>query len=258
MIVESDVKEFVGRLPELCPETVHLCMMAARSRITKHILNTHAKDIVVERDVIRNRENWRVGYVDKIFNLSLLQESGKYSFDRESNRNITIPNVSLGLFSTVNPRSSIVATKELVSDAIKRRFEDPNDIRTFDRIDVEFFGRLHASRWNKSQAKYITLDVDDAEIYKEIYDLVSPFEKLMITKTARGYHIVLNLSGKDIGREFYQPGHGVWPKIHETYNNGGCRVELQRDSQEPIPGTKYAVCIPGQPINTENYVKIIE
>lgn len=52
---ESDVKEFIKRLPEISvePPTVHLAMMCVRSKKVKELLGYKLSDLVVERDIIR-------------------------------------------------------------------------------------------------------------------------------------------------------------------------------------------------------------
>jgi hypothetical protein len=53
--VESDVKEFIKRLPDLSvsPPTVHLVMLCVRSKKVKELLGYKLSDLVVERDIVR-------------------------------------------------------------------------------------------------------------------------------------------------------------------------------------------------------------
>jgi len=57
-----------------------------------------------------------------------------------------------------------------------------------------------------------------------------------MTETSRGYHIVLDISEPEHAKTFYGQ-EKVMQKLGLDYAERG--LEIQRDSQEPIPGTKY-------------------
>jgi len=92
-IIESDVKESIKRLPELSiePISVHLLMMAIRSRKARKLLDTKMKDLVVERKIIRPIPDWKNRYFNTVYNMAVLQFNGKYNV-----KNIIVPKEVLG------------------------------------------------------------------------------------------------------------------------------------------------------------------
>ena len=123
-----------------------------------------------------------------------------------------------------------------------------------DRLDVEFFAALHSHKSNDCPNKFVTVDVDDPEVFKPIMGILESFPIWMVTQTSRGYHIILDISDgpdcKSWGEAFYKPPGGVWLKIHEKYPK---TVEVIQRGQEPIPGTFYHR--PGN--DKPNFVRIL-
>jgi hypothetical protein len=239
ILIEEQAKFFIEKLPAISFDipTLHLLMLGARSRRSKKKYNIKIKDMMFERKFIRPVPNWREIYFEKIYNLAVLQTSGKYYY-----KNIYIASDCLGIFGTVNPRnvnsavSSLISqtfdivfqTKSLKQDKAKKNekeeyidakedSEDEEDVSNdgdisnegkskensekqstkysrnhyISRFDVKYFGRLHRYAY-RDQNNLITIDIDDPTIYPEIRDMLSPMKIWMITKTARGYHIILD------------------------------------------------------------------
>ena len=65
---EDVTKEFIKRLPELSinPPTVHLQMLAARSRKAREIMGLKVHDLVIERKIIRAIPDWRLRYFNSV------------------------------------------------------------------------------------------------------------------------------------------------------------------------------------------------
>jgi len=249
LIKENVVKEFVDKLPDIesIPLSAHLLMLAVRSRFVKAIFNVKIKDMVVERKIIRSNPGWREVYFQKVYNLALLQQQGSYTF-----RNIgQIPSEGRAIFGTLMPRHVGMATKALLTDAMgyfcQEKLSDDGK-RWMGKIDNKFFGALHAHKHRTPMLK--TVDIDDALAYTDVRDTLSSLKNWMTTKTSRGYHIIKDLSAG--GAEEFHRGGGLWDKIHAKW---GDAVELQHDSQEPIPGTLYRKV--DKP-DFLNYVEIIE
>lgn len=242
-VEESQITEFIKRLPDISKElpTVHLIMLAARSRCVEAFCGEKIKDLVVERKIIRPHEDWRLRYEYKLENLVTLQQKGRYDF-----KEYMLPPEAFGLFATIMPRSCKSAIVKLTTDIFKAMSDQEKTLVT--RIDVKFFGKLHGSAYRRP-LNVITLDIDNPDIYKDVRDRVTPLDVWMVTKTARGYHIILDISKKDCAREFHIGG-GIWEQMKQKYKKD---VELQRDPQEPIPGTLYFA--DGKP---QNRVEIIE
>jgi hypothetical protein len=246
---EDVLREFIRRLPEITPSipNVHLIMLAIRSRFAKQQFGIKIKDLVVERKVIRPYADWQKNYFARVFNLATLAQYGYYSYS-----DLRIVPGCFGIYGTIIPRHVKNAIGNILNETTKYLLSnDTTNMNNYiSRLDVRYFGRLHANKDSKA-AKVVTLDVDIPAAYPGIRDMVSPFDVWMVTKTSRGFHIILNLNKRETAKEFYQGG-GVWARILAKYKSA---VELQRDPQEPIPGTLYFR--PDSP-GELNYVEIIE
>lgn len=247
LILEGDVREWVRRLPDLTvnPPMTHLLMLAIRSRKAKEQLGQKMKDLVIERDIIRAMPGWRDRYFNAVCNMAVLKEYGRYEF-----RDITVTPGVTGIFGTVAPRDVMNAVSELVKENVTLAFQH-NDEAMYElaKQTSKYFGLLHKHKTGGFHVS--TVDVDDASIYPQVRDEVSVLPRYMTTKTSRGYHIILNLSRGEDAMAFYRsdkehPGILSKLKLH-------LKVDIQRDAQEPIPGTRYASV---EDIN--NYVRIIE
>jgi hypothetical protein len=100
-----------------------------------------------------------------------------------------------------------------------------------------FFGCLHSHKAKDSGA-FVTLDIDrdDPDLLKMIIEDVKEIPVWMQTETSRGYHLILNVSNRADAAKFYGQ-NGLMQKLGLDFCNR--IVEIQRDSQEPIPGTLY-------------------
>jgi hypothetical protein len=256
---EEDIKEFIKRLPPINQESVHLIMLAVRSRKALKFLGFKIKDLVVERKVLRaglNKENtvnewgwWRSKYFDTVYNYAQLQLNGRYHV-----REMLAPYQSMAIYGTLAPRNVRSAALGLIKDDVD--LLGLNDIAQLAKQSSLWFGKLHATRVKGVHFQTIDLDTMDHLVYTRIRDLVSSFDIWMTTQTARGYHIILDLSKSEHAREFYAPGKNNSPSyaksIIDTY--GPLGVEMQKDSQEPIPGTLYFKDESLEP----NYIEILQ
>lgn len=262
-----------GKNPPLTPPTGHLAMLGVRSRFAKLRFGVKIKDLMVERKVIRPYPDWRETLFGRIYNLATLQEHGHYTFTKQDGERFRITPECFGIYATIIPRHINSAVGNLLHDTINQTMSNDVDGRRryYTKIDTKFFGRLRANKYNKT-FKAITLDIDDPAVYPAVRDMISPFDVWMITKTSRGYHIILDMRNRATAIEFYVP-KGAWDQICKTFRVGKPtpakgkkgkkgkppteefipQVELKRDPQEPIPGTRYYRS--GAP---ENYVEIIE
>lgn len=233
-IKEDELKEFIKRLPELTkePPCTHLVMLAVRSRKAKKIFGIKMSDIVVERKVIRPISQWRERYFSRVCNLAMLQHFGRY----EVKGHYTVPEV-MGIYATICPRDVFKATADMMKDNVSYLYQrDESASLQLSRQYTAFFSKLHkfkSRKWN-----FVTLDIDndDEKLLKEILDRVSMIPIFMVTETSRGYHIVLDISKSSDARMFYGE-EKLMQKLGLDYVSKG--LEIQRDSQEPIPGTKY-------------------
>ena len=279
--VESDVKEFVRRLPELTvsPPTVHLAMLVVRSKKVKELLGYKLSDLVVERDIVRaiksdgglldelelalgeRRASWRDRYFSKIHNLAVLQHHGRYDVKTEKKNISRIPTEAMGILATISPRNVYSATATIMKDNITHLYsrDESADI-SLAMLTSRFFGALHKHKTRDTHFVAIDIDTLDSSIYKDVYDSVSSYPKFMITETSGGYHVVLNLTKSEDAADWHGQNGGQqqlglrYPPIPDPVTaNLRNIIEYQADSQEPIPGTLY--CRKG---GEHHFVRLIE
>ena len=234
LFIEEDVKEFIGRLPNLSldPPSVHLLMLAVRSRKAKTIMGVKIKDLVVERKVIRPSQMWRNRYFSSVYKLALLQNYGLYYYNDR-----VIPSQTMAIYATLSPRNVRAAVADLMKENVTLLYQHDESARyQLTKQDVRFFGHLHRHKLRTTHFVTLDLDVDDRQLLNAILDEVSSFTIFMVTETSRGYHIVLDLTDPDDAREFYGQ-EKMMQKLGLEYAKKG--LEFQRDSQEPVPGTLY-------------------
>jgi len=230
---EADLKEFISRLPELStdPPSVHLVMLAIRSRKAREILGIKIKDLVVERKIVRPN-NWRERYFKHIYNLALLQHYGLYYY-----RGVKIPTEAKAIYASLIPRNVYHAVSDLLKESISLVFQgDDSSKYQLSKLDVRFFGHLHRHKMRPHNYVTLDLDNDDKKILKEILDQVSMLPVFMVTETSRGYHIILDLTRSEDAKAFYEQ-KGIMYNLGLKYADKG--LEFQRDPQEPVPGTLY-------------------
>jgi len=246
ILVEEETKEFISRLPELSvspSSTVHLVMLAVRSRLAREMLGFKIRDLVVERKIVRPIENWRGRYFDVVYNLALLQKYGRHRYRKmlpsREVKYVLIPFEAKAVFGTLSPRN----TRRAVAEVMKRNADelykgDESSKLVLSRQEVLYFGMLH--KYKAQGTAFATLDLDkpDWVLCKEILEIVESagIPIFMVTETSRGYHIVLNLSNPEHARIFYGQ-ESLLHKLRLQYAKEG--LEIQKDSQEPIPGTYY-------------------
>lgn len=257
-IVESDLKYFINKLPDLTDASMaHLIMLAVRSRKAREMLGYKVKDLVVERKIIRRIEDWKDRYFNAVYNLSVLQHEGRFNA-----KGTLAPSEAMGIFATLSPRNVRTALADLMKDNMSMLFTIGND--TYGEVTKQnammelakqtskFFGALHSHRTKSFH--FVTLDIDDDvdRVYKEMMDIVSPLNIWMVTETSRGYHIILDLSKSEDAKAYYgtKPQDGIHFKLQEKFKG---KYDFQRDSQEPCLGTAYY-----RELGKIHYVKLIQ
>ncbi|MDG6989514.1 MAG: hypothetical protein JRN21_09405 [Nitrososphaerota archaeon] len=246
LVDETEVREFIRRLPEITvsPPSVHIIMMAVRSRLAKQITGIKLKDLVMERTIIRPVSNWRLVYFNAVYNLAVLKQNGRYE-----ERDVTVAPEAFALLATLSPRRVTNAVAELVRENVAYAFQNTTvGMYELSKQNARFFSLLHQNPIGGLHL--VTVDVDDASYFQQSKDLTSTLPRFMTTKTSRGYHIVLNLSKAEDAQAFYDQ-RGSQGIIFKLKSLPG--VEIKKDSSEPIPGTQYA-----SPTDPKNIVRIVE
>jgi hypothetical protein len=269
-IIESDVKEFISRLPDLTANMAHLIMLNVRSRKVRALYpEFKANDLVVERKIIRpyfltvddeeqlatiseTSKRWRERYLNSVYNFSLLQCGGKYEV-----KNRLIPAEGLVIYGTLSPRDVRKATLKLMQDDLKLLYDfNTETTLQLGKQASMFFGYLHSSKVKGLNFQTIDIDSDDTELTNKILADVSGLPIWMITKTSRGHHVILDLCNPEDAKRWFAPGKNGEPSVAKTIADkyGRLGVELQHDSQEPIPGTLHFI----DGSKELNYVRIVK
>jgi len=244
-VKESDVKEFIKRLPDisLSPPTVHLIMLAVRSRKAREIMGEKIQDIVVERKIIRPIDDWRNRYLNSVFNLAILQHNGKYDV-----KNKLVPAQAMGIFGTLSPRNVLSSNADLMKENISYFYQlDEEAKMQLAKEPSRFFGMLHRHKDRNTNFVTLDLDTDDKKIYSEILNECSNFKIWMVTETGRGFHIILDLTKSEDAKRFYGEN-----QFRQRLGLKFKSLEFQKDAQEPIAGTYY-----DSPRNKHHWVKIL-
>jgi hypothetical protein len=256
-VIEEDLKYFINKLPDLNrPEYVHLIMLAIRSRKAREMMGVKVKDLVVEREIIRKIDDWKLRYFNSVYNMSVLQHMGKYEV-----KGNYAPAQCMGIFATLSPRNVITALEQLTNENMKHLFSLSKPDGTVINYHLEmmelakqtskYFGALHAHRDRKYHFVTLDIDQDSNQTLVGMLDMVSPLNIWMVTETSRGFHIILDLSKSSDAEAYYgkKPQDGIHFKLAEKYKD---KYDFQRDSQEPVAGTLYY-----KEKDTLHYVRII-
>lgn len=241
VVYEPDLREFIRRLPDLtvAPPTVHLVMLAVRSKKAKELMGIKIKDLVVERSIVRPIPIWRDRYFADVWNLAVLQHFGYYDMKTETKNLDRIPTETMGILATIAPRNVRFAVADMMKEDVEMLYRiDDSSLMELAKVPSRFFGHLH-SHPAKDGFRSVTVDIDSTDElrFAEIHDLLSSFKIFMATQTSGGFHVVLDLTNKDHARDFYAGGKSTCAVLTANYGNW---LEIQRDSQEPVPGTLYA------------------
>jgi hypothetical protein len=235
-VIETELREFISRLPDISiePLTAHLVMLAVRSRLAREILGYKIRDLVIERRIVRPTPNWRDRYFDKVYNLAVLQREGKYHYKED-----LIPPESRAIYATLSPRNVRRAIAEIMKRNVDELYKnDESSKLVLAKQDTLFFSMLHKHKNRGTSFVTLDLDVLDKNILLDIQETIESkgIPIFMITETSRGYHVVLDLSRPEHSRLFYGEGSLVTSIMSRYFTSG---LEILRDSQEPIPGTRY-------------------
>lgn len=236
-IIEEQVRRFIAKLPELQPDQAHLIMLAVRSRKARKLMGMKIKDLVVERRIVRPLERlgaWRERYFDYVHNLAVLQTEGFYHV-----KDNLVPAQAMGIFATLSPRAVVPAAMEIIKENVS--YLHDRNYEMLSRTATEFFGRLHGHRAKGTLFQTIDIECPYEEPLRSIVADVLPVPIWMITRTSRGFHVILDLSKPSDAAAYYAPGKDGSPSLAKRLADKYSPdiVEFQRDSQEPIPGTLY-------------------
>lgn len=208
---EIRLQEFINWLPDLLPnECFYICLFA-RNKYTRLPDGTNKfPHIRTDKSQLKRFTCTKEDMIYKIKQLEI--EQGLYK-----HKNINIPQESLAIYITYNPRSQIKAAKSLL-----KRFADliTQDYSNYN-VHAEVMSELH-----KAQSRKIFIDFDfDDFIYKEDNFKFLNRDSYHVLKTRGGFHILVEIN--KIDKQYEKTWYNQMIKLNPDNSN---------PNMIPIPG----------------------
>ncbi|WP_372370544.1 hypothetical protein [Candidatus Uabimicrobium sp. HlEnr_7] len=228
---EQQLKQFCQQiLPPLEKDEVIVLFLKARKKYASEL----SSDKLLQRRVIKNY---------KLFMPKLKQfncQIGSYQDNDEKN----IPQNACVIYCTVNPCSTLTATKNLISlysEYLFNLVKKPDQWSNILRIYSTTANKIQSSRARKY---YIDIDFDvvDKTLGKKyvqrFLDVISEVHHHII-ETRGGYHILLLRSSltPEIGRKMHQKTH-ILDSEGKKELGDKFEVIINPETTIPVPGTK--------------------
>lgn len=231
IVDEMELDEFIDFLPELKDGEAYYISLMARS---KYLKGTQYESLI-KGD--RSKLKRAIATDKKRIKQKIRQmESAMGTYDDDKGN--VIPQESLALYITVNPRNLKMASKNLgksILDALAEgKYLNPHT------------ESLKAIQTSKSERRYLEYDFDvDKRIISAI-DLKNEIveatgltsDYFVIVETRGGYHVLINTSKmKGLKFNWNVPFVELWKKYSTDVDNGG-------DQMIPVPGTFQGGFVP--------------
>lgn len=223
---EEVLQSFVESLPDLERGMVYYCCLFARSKYLTEAQKgalTHIKsDKAQLKRFIANKKN----IIHKLRQLEC--PIGSYVQYKTEVPDNPVPQESLAVYITINPRSLAKATKNSLKKFVDMVVDNPQD-----PFNPSNFAMSEIQR-SRGRTDWVIFDIDNKdigkdEIIKMVGDIVSP-EALKILETRGGYHVLVSPGHSP--RDFYQ-------KMQKTFD-----IDQAGDIMIPIPGTYQGGFVP--------------
>jgi len=209
------VKEFIDFLPDLKDGEKYYCTLFARKKYdTFNILKADKNQL---KRFVSDKEH----LLHKIKQLEV--EYGAYTFDGKP-----IPQETLALYITPNPRSTHKAALATMSDML-------NKIKKGELINNPHSISLNNLQTESSRRYFFDIDVDvNPGFILDIDTLCSWLDtiisKYTIVKTRGGYHILVHLD------ELNPQQRKTWYNQIANYKSDTFNVMMNSDNLLPVPG----------------------
>lgn len=229
---EKQLQKFVSQiLFPLVEDEVVLLSLAARKKYAPQL---SIKKEFLQRTIVSKRDS---------FIRKLKQFNCQYGgYNKESD--VDIPEEACVIYCTINPRSTIVAAKNLISTLAEHLFKlttDDEHRKKFQNLHQTTLSEIQKTRARKHYVD-IDFDVVDKQAgrkYVTAFLQIIANAKYHIIETRGGYHILIEKKTitSDIGRVMYKQLEVI---NREGQQHLGEKFEaiINRHDMLPIPGTK--------------------
>jgi hypothetical protein len=262
---EEVLREVINKLPDITNkyDRTHLVFLACRSRKARDICKQKIQsDLILERQIIRGRPDWKTRYFDAVYNYNILQHIGKYTVnftnpDGLTHREVIIPPEAFGIYSTISPRNVLYAVKGLSEEQNEHIFnliknpKSEGDIILLAKTSTRFFAQLHKNRVKDTHFVTVDVDTEDVEFNKKIRDMLSVLPKFLYIHTTRGFQYIMDVSKSQDAETYFHAQKGIKTKIQNECKD--FHIDFQNDSQMPLASTLYY-----RDKNVPRWVEIIE
>ena len=230
---EKILKEFIESLPELSEDEVFYCCLFARSKyLTEEQKGaiTHIKsDKAQLKRFVANKNT----LLAKIRQLEC--PVGSYVQYKKNVPSNPVPQETLALYITINPRSLSLATRNSLKKFVEMVADNPTH-----SFNPSNFSISEIQRSKAKNAPWFIVDIDSKEMSPEeikgYLDVVLGKTPYKILETRGGYHILISL------REIDESVRKTWyNRVKEIF---GEDVDQAGDIMIPVPGTYQGGWIP--------------
>lgn len=207
---EEKLREFIEWLPELKnDETYYYCLFARSKYDSSGLLRG-------DKSQLKRGTSSKKLLIEKIKQLEI--EVGRYK-----QNNLPIPQETLAMYISPNPRSNKVASRKLSKLLIDIIYEQNYYVDLHKEA-------LNAIQTSRNKATLMDFDFDKVEldvVYPQLLDAVNE-DAISIVKTRGGFHVLITMSK-------------IEPRYKITWYNNiskipGCDIR-DTDGLLPIPGT---------------------
>ena len=223
IITDKDaLLSFIEWLPELEPhETFYLCLFA-RSKYAKGIAHIKSDKAQLKRFTSNKSRLY-----EKIWQLET--PIGSYTTKGVGTSvPVVVPQESLALYITINPRSFIKATRNGLTKLLDLALQPYNGYHPYQEVMSEV-------QKAKSKTRFISFDFDIQKdqvytVYEQVFEVVNK-EALTVVETRGGYHFIVEpkLVDKSLSSNWYQNMRTILFKHSDDHDNAG-------DIMLPVPG----------------------
>lgn len=203
---EEKLKEFINWLPQLKNDEIYYISLLARNKYNKNL----PKDKIQLKRVTSNKEMM----FDKIRQMEC--QLGTYRY-----KGLPIPENTICLYITPNPRSQTKAAKKLVKNLLDLVLNEYNGYN----IQTE---ALTAIQVSSSRTVYMDFDFDHVQI-EDIKPLLKGKineDALTFVKTYGGFHLLVEV--EKIAKEYFKTYYNFISKLPHC--------DVRGDNLLPVPG----------------------